>query len=383
MGSSSSKDLKPSIESTLHEFSVEALSKSNLPALIDSFLEKSHISITKDQLIAISDNELPPEFSLQDLFSLHSKLSSLPSNKLNLQAIKLQIEYYFSDSNLRRDKFFRELIEKSVEGYIQISDLLKCKRLIQLNANDQLIREAAECSSELEISPDGSGVRRNGNRKIPKKIIKATKNREIIEPSPIILSVEVLEESKGSWKQLRDSFKQKHKDIEVIYCRFSGKEGNIGINGSTSEEEIGKILYEDLEFEGQSARIWKLEGDSLLDFWKLHGSHFDLCNNQSKNIKKSKAINIGGRFFYSTEKLKEFLKELLERTPEGQNIDPQYHNFLHALLRHHPSYESKSIGLKTFSTGMSEIVNSKSFFIVKEDGSQQEFNISKCLSSLN
>jgi La domain len=43
--------------------------------------------------------------------------------------IKTQIEYYLSDKNLAKDKFFREQIQTSKDGYIAISHFLNCNNI--------------------------------------------------------------------------------------------------------------------------------------------------------------------------------------------------------------------------------------------------------------
>jgi len=52
-------------------------------------------------------------------------------------------------------------------------------------------------------------------------------------------------------------------------------EGTLGINGMTRDEllvDIGELTANGITF-----RVEKLAGDDLTDFFKKHGSHFDLC----------------------------------------------------------------------------------------------------------
>ena len=44
-------------------------------------------------------------------------------------AIKKQIEYYLSDNNLTRDKFFREQISTDKQGWVQIAHFLNCNKV--------------------------------------------------------------------------------------------------------------------------------------------------------------------------------------------------------------------------------------------------------------
>ena len=91
---------------------------------------------------------------------------------------------------------------------------------------------------------------------------------------------------------------------------------------------------------------------------------------------------MGGKIFSSLSQLKSYITSLLNGGAEG-TIDPHYHTVLLAVFRLHPEYEHKSAGLKTFAIGKHpEYPESKCFFVVKEDGTQEDFSITKCLQQL-
>lgn len=46
-----------------------------------------------------------------------------------MEIIQKQIEYYLSDINLGRDKFFREQIETNKEGWVNIAHFLNCNKV--------------------------------------------------------------------------------------------------------------------------------------------------------------------------------------------------------------------------------------------------------------
>ena len=66
--------------------------------------------------------------------------------------VREQIEYYLSDANLAKDKFFREQIQTDKEGWILISHFLNCNKVkhMKITAND--ISEAVANSTKLELS---------------------------------------------------------------------------------------------------------------------------------------------------------------------------------------------------------------------------------------
>ena len=81
--------------------------------------------------------------------------------KASHSKLKAQLEFYFSDSNLWKDKFLRQEIAKSPERYVSLSVIAAFKRVKELTNNDlgpivQVIRE----SNKLELSENGTQVRR-------------------------------------------------------------------------------------------------------------------------------------------------------------------------------------------------------------------------------
>ena len=93
--------------------------------------------------------------------------------------ISMQIEFYFSDSNLYRDSFLREQIGQAQDGFIDIRLLCIFNRMRQLlqgnsfkpnqgpNAPDQVedsmvqrVVAAVKDSSVVQVSPDGKSIKR-------------------------------------------------------------------------------------------------------------------------------------------------------------------------------------------------------------------------------
>ncbi|CAH8626666.1 unnamed protein product [Dicrocoelium dendriticum] len=69
-----------------------------------------------------------------------------------------QVEFYLSESNLRRDHFFRQEAEKRPDNGILIDSLLKCNRLQQMQATRGLLIRALKKSSLVQLSDDGDAV---------------------------------------------------------------------------------------------------------------------------------------------------------------------------------------------------------------------------------
>lgn len=73
--------------------------------------------------------------------------------ELDIEKIRKQVEFYFSDSNYRIDAFMRSECARN-DGWFPISTLLRFKRLSSLNATIDAIREALKESEVVEINDD-------------------------------------------------------------------------------------------------------------------------------------------------------------------------------------------------------------------------------------
>jgi len=82
-----------------------------------------------------------------------------------LVLIREQLEFYFSEDNLPRDVFLLKQIEKdkTKEGYVSLKVIAGFPKMKRLTHDLGAIREAAEISDLVVLSPDGLSVK----RKIP------------------------------------------------------------------------------------------------------------------------------------------------------------------------------------------------------------------------
>ncbi|CAH1789837.1 unnamed protein product [Owenia fusiformis] len=79
-----------------------------------------------------------------------------------------QIEYYFGDINLSKDRFMQQEI-KTDEGWIPLETMLKFNRLSQLSEGAEVITEAIKKSTSglMEVSEDGKKIRRSPDKPLP------------------------------------------------------------------------------------------------------------------------------------------------------------------------------------------------------------------------
>jgi lupus La protein len=72
-----------------------------------------------------------------------------------------QVEFYFSDSNLPRDKFLKGLVDKDPEGWVEIATIASFARMKSLSTDNEVVVNAIKSSpSLLQVSEDGTKVKR-------------------------------------------------------------------------------------------------------------------------------------------------------------------------------------------------------------------------------
>ncbi|KAF0286924.1 La [Amphibalanus amphitrite] len=101
------------------------------------------------------------------------------------QKIIRQIEYYFGDYNLPKDKFLQEEIKKD-DGWVSLDTMLNFQRLKNLTTDKDVITGALLKSTAklMEVSEDGSKLRRNPEKPLPE--LSDARKQEIISRSVYI-----------------------------------------------------------------------------------------------------------------------------------------------------------------------------------------------------
>uniref|UniRef100_A0A0V0JBP0 La-related protein 6 n=1 Tax=Schistocephalus solidus TaxID=70667 RepID=A0A0V0JBP0_SCHSO len=104
-----------------------------------------------------------PDSEPLEAFSNHQPTnecaSSPPGDNLSAKILR-QIEFYFSDANILKDQFMLKSVKASKEGWMKLSTVAAFKRILSLTTNEQDVRDALKNSSQVEVSDDGTLIRR-------------------------------------------------------------------------------------------------------------------------------------------------------------------------------------------------------------------------------
>ncbi|GJD06371.1 Lupus La protein [Galdieria sulphuraria] len=87
-------------------------------------------------------------------------IAAVPKEASLEDKVRNQVEFYFSDANLPRDKFLRSKTGESGDGYVYLDIIASFKRLRSLTTDMSIIREALKNSNLVELNEDGTKLRR-------------------------------------------------------------------------------------------------------------------------------------------------------------------------------------------------------------------------------
>ena len=211
--------------------------------------------------------------------------------------IKEQIEYYLGDTNLQNDSFFHKKISEEPNGYLDLDLFLKCNKIKKAGWTIDELKEGIKLSAQLELDKEEKKVRRKDNKALPELILlnkkrnkENKKEEKEKEKEPVVLIFTCKEPNNSNWKDVCKSFQNENEELNIIYKRFKDTTGHIVISPKDDNEIKFKDKFKcnDIEFE-----VKKCEGDDLINFYKDHGEHFQMCtkNKNKKNKDKNKNKN--------------------------------------------------------------------------------------------
>ena len=227
-----------------------------------------------------------------------------------------QIEYYLSDKNLQHDEFFYKLISKhNNNNYIDINYFLNCNNVKKLTTNKQDVIDAVLQSDKLRINNDNTGIKRKDSN-IP-NFLGRKRNNEIndintvsikdknvntcnfendntdlnskyLKEEPIIVSLSSNKDEPVKWKNLHNKLKEILPSYEVIYTRFGFQKGHSAIfkKDDIDYTDINLTDFKDKKdftLDNIDFSLILADNKEIIEFWKNHGSHYELCINNKLN----------------------------------------------------------------------------------------------------
>lgn len=166
------------------------------------------------------------------------------AEEVDQAAVRRQLEYYFSDSNLPRDKFLRAKTEENPDGYVDISVLLSFKRLQALHATPAHIAAAVEDSTLLAIDDSAKRVRR----------VKPLPETPLFNTRAVFAKGWIPGSTPPEIDDIMELFSPSGKVLSVRIRRWLGNDGKKHFKGSLfvemeSSEAAERVVAEEYEIE--------------------------------------------------------------------------------------------------------------------------------------
>jgi len=129
--------------------------------------------------------------------------AAAPLDESKAKSVLRQVEFYFSDSNLPRDKFLRETVEQSDDGLVSLALICSFSRMKSHLGLDAAVKpetvpeetvlavaEVLRRSSVLRVSEDGKKIGRASELLEPDEIIAQVDSRTVAA-SPLPYNVKL------------------------------------------------------------------------------------------------------------------------------------------------------------------------------------------------
>lgn len=98
------------------------------------------------------------------------------------ETLKKQLEFYFSDSNLRRDRFLQRNMDK--EGYAVFATICSFNKMKSISTDLALAKAAVEASEFIELNGDGTKIRRKDKLVNPPRAVDFDERNVYVENIP-------------------------------------------------------------------------------------------------------------------------------------------------------------------------------------------------------
>ncbi|KAG2490562.1 hypothetical protein HYH03_010956 [Edaphochlamys debaryana] len=174
-----------------------------------------------------------------------------------------QIEFYFSDSNLPKDKFLKERVQEDPNGYVRLALVISFQRMRDLlkltdvdgpaSVSPEAVKAVAEVlagSASLDLDESGTRVKRKAPMPSEAEISKVVDARSLYaRPFPVDATVDAL-----------SAFFQTQAPVNCVRMRRHLKskmfKGSLFVEFA-SPEDADKVLGMTLEYEGAPLRLLK------------------------------------------------------------------------------------------------------------------------------
>ncbi|RLM78802.1 la protein 1-like [Panicum miliaceum] len=188
--------------------------------------------------------------------------AAAPLDEAKAKSVLRQVEFYFSDSNLPRDKFLRETVEQSDDGLVSLALICSFSRMKSHLGLDAAVKpetvpeetvlsvaEVLRRSPVLRVSEDGKKIGRASELLKPDEIIEQVDSRTVAaSPLPYNVKLEGVQSFFAQYAKVNSVRLPRHIANKKHFC-------GTGLVEFSEEEEAKKVLENSLVFAGANLEI--------------------------------------------------------------------------------------------------------------------------------
>eukprot|EP01054_Gregarina_sp_Poly1_P002392 Gregarina_sp_Poly_1__2391@NODE_163_length_12241_cov_147_232955_g145_i0_p5_GENE_NODE_163_length_12241_cov_147_232955_g145_i0NODE_163_length_12241_cov_147_232955_g145_i0_p5_ORF_typecomplete_len426_score79_05La/PF05383_17/2_2e16DUF3223/PF11523_8/1_5e15RRM_3/PF08777_11/0_00096SCRL/PF06876_12/3_1e03SCRL/PF06876_12/1_3e03SCRL/PF06876_12/1_3_NODE_163_length_12241_cov_147_232955_g145_i01351412 len=354
--------------------------------------------------------------------------------EVDLAKVQRQVEYYLSDDNLKYDKFFHERISANSEGWLPFENILSCRRIQNLGATAEHIIKALGNSTAVEakeLNPGEWGVRRTNQTPLPALEERPPRSgqkdgarrgdgsnrgdKRKSRPADLHVGGCIVKISnipaEASWETVKQRLQDRlpRKDIETK--SEDGKKTFIdriiqfvstpntdcscyALLGKFDDDQKFLSSMEPLDINGAPVTVALLQdADEASSFIKALPAVIRKRREREivarKNAMARRPILLGGIEWQDMDHLRESLRGVVLQTTAGQCVNHKTKNVLFQLLEYHPNGAQKlkncvDFKVDTMVKEKAQVKDfSKCFWVVREDGSCEDFSLQKCFNHMS
>jgi len=303
--------------------------------------------------------------------------------------VRKQVEYYLSDDNLRHDKFFHDKIKGNADGWLEIALILSCNKMKAMRATNEDVVSSLD-GSKIEIKDDKLSIRRPGNLALPTLEARPQHQKKSVahaHDGGVIAIIKAVP-AEQSWMQIKDGLRAKLPDkVQLWFVSEVTDKSECIIAVAPFEDDMKFFESLVLEVGGAKLAAEVAHGDALGAALKIMPKH--IRDKREKEVRKrqkerNRPIVVGAHRFVNVPALRGRVKEILNSRSDGEQLkaDGSDYKLIKALLSFHPKGEQKSKGMVGIKVAKSSQGDSRCFWMMKEDKTEEDFSAQKCLSAV-
>jgi hypothetical protein len=276
---------------------------------------------------------------------------------------------------------------------------MNCNKIKELTTDSEVIIKALEGSEHVEVEKGNfvfdlflaqflfvGGLRRKGNKELPKLILKEKKSgheeakdpnvlteRDFKDPKIVFFKTETVSEEKPSWRDLEKDIVLLNPTIKILYSRMKDNLGQLAIaSGKIDNEAIEKLVQSKITSVNYEYSFEIPNEEDLKQFWEEHGSHYEMVSKQKLRISKKRKrdeqkddksqkirkveeedrqYTLAGKTYANINKVKSKAKAIMNVKEDGQKLENYEEEFMKEIIKNHPKHDIKMKDFSHFIVG--------------------------------